>query len=921
MEFVVPLAIIWASFGVVSALTLFVSQRIQLSEVQKQAVLEGSLGPPLFHILSIHFIGAVGFCVSAGWRMRTLGVTVAVSILYLVCAVVICSKQRARSIVTAAVLHLTSILICWVVNLQSQRDARYNMIRKKQMTIHGIAVSMQTQEFEGTSKNCARLICCCRMSTRSDIPERPVIRAERDGQLLTSNPSAHVQGYLSKEYKNSSKVAPIVGSDHEDDNPEAFQLIVEDAWAMLAAPALHPWWVDIDEVQISGTALYEQSDCRYAFHRGKFRGVNVTVKRFHITKDQHHYSDEVGRKFRRDVRIRAAVRHPNVLTLIACAFEEACFYQITEEFESGFLAEVIEDSSKKLPWSLRLTMLTDTAVGLAYLHHFNPLVTHGSLTSHSLLVDRFYRIRVDFMDGSDRERAINASLRRLSAGWIAPEARANDFNQRRKDAGDVYAFGVIVWEICTRQLYATENEIAAAMRTESKASMTGEDKEEADSIEDGTESTHDLSMHHSGAFGSAFGSGAFGSGVFGSAFGSGAGSGVFGSGVFQTSAVFGSGFYGQTGSKTAAMRIPKPLAMLISSCSDPEPTARPTMTQIVEVLDHIYVDFQKSNTRSVEDVFSTAEAEDPKWRPPELNMDQQRTNAKSKLDWYAQIQVDEISLKEVIGRGAFGVVYKGIFRQTDVAVKVFSPKDDGKGKKKGGDGRDAKTPCMVHRDLKTANILLADDFDGVVADFGFSGFKETMESHRRVGTMTYLAPEVISGGNVTEAIDIYALGIVCSELATGERPYGSWLRENDERRKGAKIKNVRDNLWTKLSVNVAMNGLRPGLEPQVDSLDPWHLFVGVAMGLLAKACWNPNPVERPHAGMITTSLVNLCAYLQTRLRRDPKATPNEADAKWLQDAMKELLPANHMFQGGDGEDPFMNCVCCPQQEMRCVAAT
>ncbi|MGB9198809.1 MAG: serine/threonine-protein kinase [Terriglobales bacterium] len=81
---------------------------------------------------------------------------------------------------------------------------------------------------------------------------------------------------------------------------------------------------------------------------------------------------------------------------------------------------------------------------------------------------------------------------------------------------------------------------------------------------------------------------------------------------------------------------------------------------------------------------------------------------------------------------------------------------------------------VLHRDLKPANIMLDGRGQAIITDFGLAALADQAHGAEvRSGTPAYMAPEQLSGKEVTEKSDIYALGLVLYELFTGKRAFSA----------------------------------------------------------------------------------------------------------------------------------------------------
>ncbi|GMJ14923.1 ERECTA-like 1 [Hibiscus trionum] len=201
-------------------------------------------------------------------------------------------------------------------------------------------------------------------------------------------------------------------------------------------------------------------------------------------------------------------------------------------------------------------------------------------------------------------------------------------------------------------------------------------------------------------------------------------------------------------------------------------------------------------------------------------------------------------------------------------------------------------PRIIHRDVKSSNILLDENFEAHLSDFGIAKCIPTTKTHTStyvLGTIGYIDPEYARTSRLNEKSDVYSFGIVLLELLTGKKAV-----DNES--------NLHQLILSKTDDNTVMEAADP--EVSVTCLNLAHVRKTFQLALL---CTKRHPSERPTMHDVARALVSLlpaappaklCSaptksveyaqfvvgkglQRQSQLEQQPRQETNSSDAQWF----------------------------------------
>ena len=192
---------------------------------------------------------------------------------------------------------------------------------------------------------------------------------------------------------------------------------------------------------------------------GNYRGTDVAIKKIKVKEINDNYFKE----FKNEIVALTTIRHPNLVIFMGTMIEDNNLCIVTEYCKGGTLFDLLYKKKHiDIPWNLRLKLLIDISKAINFLHTNDPQIIHNDLKSLNILLtdeikdnsdNNHITIKINDFGLSkiiDKEKIEWEAPQGVvgSVQWMAPEVIQNNCKNNTKV--DVYSFGIIIWEVCTR---------------------------------------------------------------------------------------------------------------------------------------------------------------------------------------------------------------------------------------------------------------------------------------------------------------------------------------------------------------------------------------------------------------------------------------------------------------------------------------
>ncbi|KAI9907987.1 hypothetical protein PsorP6_003496 [Peronosclerospora sorghi] len=202
------------------------------------------------------------------------------------------------------------------------------------------------------------------------------------------------------------------------------------------------WKLDLSEVRLDKAVGNGRSGSTYS---AWWRGTHVAAKVVDSSANNQAIGEELLNEFHREVAVVSKLRHPNIVLFLGAAISPPRYCLVFEFMENGTLTDLIRSCHGPIDF---FRLASEMAMGMNYLHLCS--IMHRDLKSGNVLIDSHGTAKISDFGlscvleiGSSSELTAETGTYR----WMAPEViRHEPYSSK----ADVYSFGIVLWELLTR---------------------------------------------------------------------------------------------------------------------------------------------------------------------------------------------------------------------------------------------------------------------------------------------------------------------------------------------------------------------------------------------------------------------------------------------------------------------------------------
>uniref|UniRef100_A0A1I7Z721 Protein kinase domain-containing protein n=1 Tax=Steinernema glaseri TaxID=37863 RepID=A0A1I7Z721_9BILA len=180
--------------------------------------------------------------------------------------------------------------------------------------------------------------------------------------------------------------------------------------------------------------------------RGRWQDYDVVARILNVRE----VTPRISRDFQTEFPALRIFAHANINPVLACCNQPPDLIVISQFMPYGSLYNVLHEQSELvIDHTQAMKFAVDVARGMNFLHSLDPLIHRYYLSSKHVVVDEELSAKISMADTKFSFQEVG---RMYSPAWMSPEALQKDPKHSNIRASDMWSFGILLWELCTREV-------------------------------------------------------------------------------------------------------------------------------------------------------------------------------------------------------------------------------------------------------------------------------------------------------------------------------------------------------------------------------------------------------------------------------------------------------------------------------------